>query len=182
MNSKVKKQLIIGTIVILIIINISALFTIILHNRTERKHFSEEAFQDNNPRQQGMNYFLRNELNLNDDQYNSFQEINRTYFKKSRDIALELNSNRILMIEEIAKENPNLDKLDQIAKEIGNLHYELKTNTIDHFLELKSVCNDEQQIILQQFFLKLINDQDQEQFRRREGPGRERHGKKRNRP
>lgn len=182
MNSRIKKQLLIGTIVILIIINISALVTIILHNRFERNQYSEKVFQDNNPKQQGMNYFLRNELKLNNEQFDSFQTINRTYFEKSRNIAIKLHENRILMIEEIANKNPNIEKLDQIAREIGNLHYELKNNTINHFLELKSVCNEEQQVLLQQFFFRLIDEQEQGPFRRREGPGRERHGRKRNRP
>lgn len=175
MNSKIKKQVIIGVIILLVIINLSALITIIFHNIKENKQLTQEEFIREDPRQKGMNYFLRDELNLSNEQFESFQSINKQYFKESRDIAFKLHNNRILMLEEIANKNPNTENLNQIAKDIGDLHYELKLNTIDHFLALKSICNKEQQILLQDFFMKMIDNQDQGQFRRREGPGRNRH-------
>jgi hypothetical protein len=175
MNSNIKKQVLIGVIILLVIINLSALITIIFHNKQENNQLTQEEFIREDPRQKGMNYYLRDELNLSNEQFDSFQNINKQYFKESKDIASNLHNKRILMLEEIANKDPNLKNLDQIAKEIGDLHYELKLNTIDHFLALKSICNEEQQILLQDFFMKMIDNQDQGQFRRREGPGRNRH-------
>ena len=80
------------------------------------------------------------------------------------------------MMTEIAKKNPNPEILDNYAYEIGTLHYELKKQTINHFLELKKICNEEQQESLQKLFMQLLNDQDGFRRNPRER-GRNRHGR-----
>ena len=78
------------------------------------------------------------------------------------------------MIDEIAKLNPNIENLDSIAKEIGNLHYELKLNTINHFIELKGICNDQQQEILQTMFKQMIMGNDHKRIRKEYQRGKNR--------
>jgi Spy/CpxP family protein refolding chaperone len=176
MNKQTKKTLLILLIVVLVAINISALVTIIYNQNRElppNKPFDNEMIQEIESR--GMYHFIKDELKLTDEQFDQFREIHRTNMINSRKIAIELNNKRREMMTEIAKENPNYKKLDATAKDIGELHYNLKLNTINHFLELKEICNEEQQESIQKLFMKLLSDQDHEEF----GPNKHRRGRNR---
>ena len=162
MNIKTKKTLLVLAITWLIVINISALVTMFYKNRIQPpppQASNNEFFQD--ARVRGMYRFLKDELHLTDEQFSQFKEINRRNMINSHQIVSNLNNSRREMMIEIAKENPNRKKLDNIATEIGTLHYELKKTTIDHFLALKQICNEDQQQELQQLFMKLLNEQDE---------------------
>ena len=183
MESITKRKILIVAIIVLFAINISALATIIFNNYQVKKRFEQNELVRKDAQTRGMNYFLKDELNLSNEQFESFKAINDKYFKKSQDIAFKLHNNRILLLEEVANINPNMNTLNLVAKEIGELHYELKLNTIQHFMELKNLCNDEQQEYLQHFFMRIIENQDNSSPRRRnrpdihERPSRHRKGK-----
>lgn len=171
MNKQTKKTLLILLIVLLVVINISALLTIIYHHKVQEPPLPpmENPMENYSVKDEiasrGMYHFIKDELQLSDEQFEQFRDINRTNMIKSREIASELNRIRREMMNEIAKENPNLEKLDSFAQDIGALHYNLKKLTINHFLELKEICTYEQQESLQKFFMKLLSDQDQDNFR-----------------
>ena len=149
MKTNTKKTLLISSIIILLVVNISALSTIIYNNKTRSNKLEEINKIQEEMRQQGMRKFFQDELNLNDDQVEEFHSSFTKYSEESREIAYKLKNERHEMMIELAKINPNQNKLDIIAKEIGDLHYELKKLTINHFLALKEICNEEQQINLQ---------------------------------
>lgn len=176
MNKQTKKTLLILLIVVLVVINISALVTIMYSEKSDLppdKPFNNQVIEEIESR--GMYHFLRDELKLTDEQFEQFRDIQRTNMIKSQSIALELSKKRQEMMNEIAKKNPNREKLDAIAKEIGELHYQLKLNTIHHFLELKDICNEDQQESIQRLFMNLLSDQDRDEFR----PNKHRRGRNR---
>ncbi|MDA3954351.1 MAG: hypothetical protein PF485_11955 [Bacteroidales bacterium] len=160
METKTKKTLFISTMILLIAINISALSTIYFHNRIQTKKFAEMKNMKDEVRIQGMHRFIKEELKLTDKQFEQFKEISRTNMRATHNITLKLNKKRNFMMNEIAKVNPDQESLDEIAKDIGLLHYELKKSTINHFLELKKICNNEQQEDLQKLFMHMTQDQD----------------------
>lgn len=166
METKTKKTLLISTIILLIAINISALSTIYFHNKIQTKKFVELKNMKDEVRIQGMHRFIRDELRLTDKQFEQFKEISRTNMRATHNITLKLSKKRFMMMNEIAKVNPNLKTLDDIADDIGQLHYELKKTTINHFLELKEICNDDQQEDLQTLFMHMIQSQNQNNLRR----------------
>lgn len=172
MDKKTKKKLLIGTIVLLLIINISALITIFYIQKIRTKNVDKLSYKQNQVQIRGMYRYLKDELELSNDQFEQFHSVNEQNKQKTREIAIKLHKNRINMVNEIAKKNPNLEKLDSIAYEIGVLHYQLKKNTISHFIELKSICNDDQQAELQQLFIKIIKEQDHGRMRMRNQKGR----------
>ncbi|MFP4024758.1 MAG: Spy/CpxP family protein refolding chaperone [Thiohalospira sp.] len=161
MNTKTKKHLIIGLIIFLVAVNIAALSTIIYRNRAMPQPIVESNYEQFRQRvdEQGMYRFFKDELQLSPEQFNRFREINEDNRQQSREIARKMHIKRLEMVEQISKENPDNKKLDQIALEIGTLHYELKRNTYHHFLELKEICNQEQQEKLQHLFMRMIDDQ-----------------------
>ena len=113
-------------------------------------------------RQSGIHGFFRNELNLSEEQFNEFKKINHMYATKTRNVSIELNNYRHLLIEEIANKDPNKENIDLISRQIGDLHYQLKLYTSDHFLELKNICTNDQQEVLKVLFERMISIQDKE--------------------
>lgn len=172
MKTITKKTLLISGIILLVFVNISAISTIFYHNKTQKEKFIEMERMREEVRVRGMRQFIGDELKLSTEQLNQFKELSRKNMISTHEINQKLNNYRSLMMNEIAKEIPNENTLDNIAKEIGALHYELKKNTIDHFLELKNICNDEQQKDLQKLFMRMINEQDQFNPRRNQGDRR----------
>lgn len=166
MDTKTKKTLLISTIILLIVINVSALATIYYNSKIRTKKLAEMNNLKEEVQIRGMHRFIREELKLSDEQFSQFKEITITNMRKSHEIALELNEKRLDMMNEIAKVNPNMKTLDNIANDIGSLHYELKKTTINHFLELKEICNDDQLESLQKLFMQMIQDQDRNKFGR----------------
>ncbi len=159
MNTHTKKHLITGLIIFLVVVNIAALSTIIYRNRTTPTINDDYIQLRQRVEEQGMYRFFRDELQLTPDQFNQFRDINHQNMIKSREIAKQLQIKRVEMIDEVSKENPDKEKLDKIANDIGSLHYKLKRNTYNHFLELKDICNEEQQEKLQRMFMRMIDDQ-----------------------
>ena len=178
MDTKTKKTLLIGTIILLIVINVSALATIYYNSKIRIKKLAEMNNLKEEVQIRGMHRFIREELKLTDEQFKQFKGITITNMKISHEIVIELNKKRLDMMNEIANVNPNMKTLDNIASDIGSLHYELKKTTISHFLELKEICNDDQQESLQKIFMQMIHDQDRDKFGRNPRErGRNRNGR-----
>ncbi len=183
MDTKTKKTLLTVTIIVLLMINISALITIFYNKNLRNKAFKAEQDLKTEMEIKGMNRFISEELNLSEEQFSQFQKVNQENMTKTHLIASKLNDKRREMINEIANKNPNLKNLDAIAKEIGELHYDLKRATIHHFLELKDICNEDQQENLNRLFFKMIYDSEFDHARRgRRGKNRGRNPDNRQRP
>jgi hypothetical protein len=104
---------------------------------------------------------LRKELNLTDDQYRKVLVENdrtiRTY-NLVLDMMCETN---VSMIEELAKENSDPAVLDSLARKVGFLSTSLRRHTTDYFINLKSICDEEQQKQLTLIFKKMMQLEDQ---------------------
>ena len=160
METKTKRTLLIVSIILLIVINISALSTIYFHNKIRSKKFIEIENMKQEAKLNGMHRYIKNELELSEEQFELFKETSRTNMITTHKITLKLNKKRYDMMEEIGKKSPNPENLEKIAKKIGSLHYELKKSTINHFMKLKEICNEDQQKDLQKLFMQMIHDQD----------------------
>lgn len=174
MEAKTKKTLLIFTVIILLVINISALITIFYNNNIKEERQLERNEIQSEMEIRGMHRFLKEELMLSEEQYNLFRETYQENIGASYEIAQKLNIKRQEMIEEIAKINPNYENLDKIAHEIGELHYQLKTLTINHLLQLKEICNEDQRESLNKLYYRMLYNPEFESNRR--GPGHRNRG------
>ncbi len=176
MNKQTKKILLSSVVIILIIINLSSLSTIYYQKKIRDRKIEEFKNKKEQMHIGGMHRFIKEELNLDSLQFEQFREAYYKNMRESHNIAEKLNIYRHDMLSEIAKVNPNQDKLDKLSRNIGNLHYELKKLSISHFMELKEICNKEQQEDLQKLFMRMMEDQDgsRNKMRNREGKNRKR--------
>ena len=146
------KSILIWIIAILAVINISTIGTIIYHI-----YFQRTVIQDINPAEidipdNHLGRFFKDELNLNYDQHQQFRNFRHKFHNKANIVTCKMQAKRKKMILELRKENSDTIYLHAIAKDIGNLHTELKYLTFEYYLEMKNVCSEEQKEKLSQIF------------------------------
>ena len=168
MNKLTKKQLLVGGLILLFVINIAALGTIIYQNQqyNTRQDFREEPERswrdsrrekrydkhmhkdrdDRSHQRRGnrFDHYIKDELNFSESQFDKFIELRVGNKDKQHAIVEKLAKKRKEMMKELSRSNPDTTKLKQIAEEIGSLHKELKNKTIEHFMEVKQICNPSQ--------------------------------------
>jgi Spy/CpxP family protein refolding chaperone len=94
-----------------------------------------------------------------------FREVSSGIFKT-------LSENQHQIFEELDQENPDQEKLDRLAVETGQLHAQLRKETIQHMLAIKAVTTPEQyqkmaEMIQQWMFPPRFGHQQQRQHRHR---------------
>ena len=146
----------IWVIVILVATNLSMGITFLFHKQQDlkaTKQVQEIAIEV--PTEQRTRFF-REQLNLTTDQVDQFRELNRNFNHTAREISLQLESLRAGMVDEMGKPEADKQRLDEITKEIGELHTQLKNVTIDYYMGMKTACNEEQKEKLNEIFRSML--------------------------
>jgi len=154
-----KKQRIINWLsIFLLVINISAFATLLLMNNKTISSTSETTEHYKSDK------FLKDALNLTEEQYEEVSAMDHKIFRIYQNILdMQCESNFKLMAE-LSAENPNQQKMDSIAKQIGGLYTGLKRQTIKHFMNIRSICTDEQSILLEKLLKDMMELDDQCKF------------------
>jgi len=137
MNYFSKKRLVIWIIGILLLINVAAIGTMIWQSKSNKTVVAEA------PSREGV-CLIKDELGLTPEQSKRFDDLKKEYSDSSLAILALLEGKRNEMLKELSAEQSDTARLRAIAREIGYLHAELKQHTIDHFLQVKGMCNPEQ--------------------------------------
>lgn len=146
----------IWVIVILLATNLSMAVTFLYHKQQDlkvSKQVQETAIEV--PSEQRTRFF-REQLNLAPEQVDQFRELNRNYNRTAWEITHQLESLRAGMVEEMGKPEADRQRLDEITKEIGELHTRLKNVTIDYYMRMKTACNEEQKEKLNEIFRSML--------------------------
>jgi len=151
-----KYKILIWIIVILLATNLSMGISFLYHKQQDKQvaeQVEEEAIEL--PSQQRTRFF-REQLNLQPHQTEVFRELNREFNRSAWQINHNLERLRINMVNEMGRENPDQQKLEDISEEIGKLHSLLKNETIKYYLAMKEVCTDEQKEKLNELFMSVL--------------------------
>ncbi len=143
-------------IVVLLATNLSMGISFLYHKQQDKKfmeQLEEAAIEVPSERR---TRFFREQLNLGQDQMDIFRELNRKYNKTAWRVTHQLEALRAEMVRELGKENPREKTLESISEQIGELHTNLKKETIDYYMQMKEVCNEEQQIKLNEIFMSML--------------------------
>ncbi len=161
MKSENKSSLMGWAIVVLAVMNLSMVITVLYSKyqtyKTDVSSGTGEKQTEADSEKYSGRYF-RDQLNLSSEQMEKFKEINPVFRPKARSITLELAEKRRLMLLEMAAPKSDTLRLNSLCDSIGQLHSDLKKITYWYFLELKSICNPQQQGKLEQVFGEMFNN------------------------
>jgi protein CpxP len=147
-------------VIILLVINISAITTILLglniRDKKEPRPFHKriEMHRPHDGR------FFEESLNLSPEQHDRFKASRHKFFSEAKKLAGQMHDKRVEFVNEMAAAEPDTLKLQEIADEIGMLHSKLKYQTYKHYIEMKSICNKEQEEKLTRIFKSMLYKED----------------------
>ncbi len=143
-------------IAILTATNLSMGISFLYHKQQDKKFMNQIEEAAIKVPSERRTRFFREQLNLDAEQLTQFRELNRSYNKTAWQISHQLEVLRREMVQELGRENSNKKVLKSISSQIGELHSELKDKTIDYYLGMKSVCNEEQRNKLNEIFISML--------------------------
>ncbi len=146
----------IWVIVILFATNLSMGVSFIYHKYQDKLKAEQTEEQKIEMPAQQRTRFFREQLNLTQTQMEPFRNLNRDYNWKARQITDEMQALRIEMVAKLGEKNSNKTELDAISNKIGELHAELKKETIAYYLEMKELCDEDQQEKLNTIFMSVL--------------------------
>ncbi|MHB9055155.1 MAG: hypothetical protein ACYC2P_03240 [Paludibacteraceae bacterium] len=169
-----KEKVFIWIIVLLVLLNLTTIGTIIYHNYQDEK-VPENAVVTGSGQNPLNGRFFKQDLGFDEEQMAVFRIANRDFRSKSNGIIFKLDSLKHLMFDEMNDKTVDLIKIDQLSKEIGTLHTELKQETNRFYLRLKKVSDAEQSEKLKDTFAPLFYQDGVNDLQKGHGQGR-RHG------
>lgn len=101
--------------------------------------------------------FISDQLGLSKVQEDQFLEFTRLFNRDAGKITNRIEMIRFEMIDEMAEDAPDYEKLDEICDEIGDLHRQLKESTVSYYMDLKGICNEDQQKKLHGLFMTMAD-------------------------
>lgn len=161
MKTENKHSLMVWAIVVLAVMNVSTLVTIAYHQRQSVK---SEMSPSSDPKQLEANAekfsgrYFRDQLNMTNEQMEKFRKINPLFRPKVRDITNELSLKRKQMLQEMSAVKSDTSKLNALSDSIGYLHSYLKKVTYGYYLEIKGICDAEQQKKLEKLFSDVFTN------------------------
>lgn len=161
MNYFSKFKFAIWAIIILAVIILTAVATgLYIHHDMQQHGKNKMDFKG------GINQMFKTELGLSPDQEVKLKKINESFFKNTHPFFMQLEEERVKMVAEFSRPQPDTVVLYKMATDMGNVHVLLKRETIKHLLLIRSICTPEQVVKLNKLNNKLIAP---------EGPMRHKH-------
>lgn len=181
MKTENKYTWMVWAIVVLGVMNIATILTVI-HNRNQAAKEIIVAEGDQSMTEAGSTKYsgrwFRDELNLNREQMSVFVEFNPLFREQVRNINNNLNLFRDQMLSEMAAENCDTRKLNTLADSIGYLHANLKKVTYKYYLDIKNICDKQQQKKLEQLFSGMFASDGRMGQYGMDGPNGRRYGRR----
>lgn len=87
--------------------------------------------------------FIAKQLDLDDSQFNKFDELSNTHRKNMRSISDEIRGLKRVLFEDVFKEGSER-KIDSMTTLIGNNEKEKELEIINYFKNIESICTEKQ--------------------------------------
>jgi hypothetical protein len=179
MKTEGKNNWMVWAIIVLAVMNLTTFITVLYNkNKTEVKErvFPGDLAKTETASVKYSGRYFRDELNLNSEQMKSFAEFNPEFRQNVFAINRSLDLKRHEMLDEMAKQDCDTNKLNNISDSIGYLHASLKKHTYRYYLNFKRICNEEQLKKLEQLFGEMFTNDIQPGQNGRGGQGGRRYG------
>jgi len=139
--------------IFLLVINISAFTTILVINKGSASDTVDNKFSSDE--------FLKKELNLTEEQYQEICELDAKIFRVYQSLLDMQCETHFKLLDELLCEHPSRGRLDSIAIKTGRLYTGLKRQTIKHFINIKSICDEDQVVLLNQLLKDMMQMDEQ---------------------
>ncbi len=156
MTAKNKYRVLIWVIIVLVATNLSMAISYAYHRHQETQGLEQTEEESIEVPARQRTRFFREQLNLNPTQVDEFRTLNRDFNRTAWQIQNQLAQLRREMVNEMGLRGSDQQVLGDIAIQIGDLHEELKRETINYYLAMKQVCTEEQQEKLHEIFLSIL--------------------------
>ena len=169
MNTVVKKRFLVGTIIILIVINITALSTIVFQKysrikNTELRNNCKKQKSNKNRQKtyhSRVKHFVKKELNLSDEQFKQYVKLKDINIEKSLLIRQKIGEQKKIIFKSYCEDIQDTVILNKTADEIGKLHSKMQKETLRHFKAVEEILNQNQ---IEKFKHMLCNMSDRESY------------------
>ena len=159
MESKKKRNLLIGLIILLLLINLSALVTFSynkFHHDTSQEDISNGGDVERPNRHERIKQYVRNELALDDNQFHTYCRLKDENMQRIKGMIQKIHEYKRETILEINKEYPDTVFLLKLADSIAYQNKLIQIELNRHFLEIKNTLTPEQK----EKFIKLLIEMD----------------------
>jgi Spy/CpxP family protein refolding chaperone len=137
MNLIVKNRLIFWVLIILVVINVSALVSFFLFTKPP-------APAPCCPPEEQQCMAFRDELKLSEAQTVQVNAINNAYAASAGPVSAEIKKTRAAILTEMENETPDTVKLTLLTDQLALLQMKIQKENIKQYSELKRVCTPEQ--------------------------------------
>lgn len=166
MNFFTKQKILILIIIFLLVLNISTIVSIVFHLNAQRPEFIPDKMQQSENQRPCL---IEQRLDFSEEQKVQLQNFRNEYREKMQPIMAEMHEIRYQMLEALAAEPADTTTLFQLASDLGSLHTKMKHNTFSFYFDVKSICNEQQQVELLHIFRNILA-RDDDRFFRGDGP------------
>jgi len=165
------RKILYGLLIILLVTNA---VTIIVVSRFIQSHKTEDKVANDNQNEKSFHRtkYFNDAMDLSENQQEVFRELNREFNQNANQIYRKLGHKRLDLINALAGEPTDSASIDNLALDIGDLHYSLKTLTIEFYLGLKETCTDEQKSNCMRSLLRCWEMKENMETPRGRGQGR----------
>jgi len=98
----------------------------------------------NRPSRNNFEHRIANELQLSPKQIDTYHVLKEAYMIKIRNLLDSIKQNKWLIHQELMKESPNINFINQISDSIGQLNAEFEKINYYHLFKLREGLNEEQ--------------------------------------
>jgi Spy/CpxP family protein refolding chaperone len=150
-----KTKLLTWAVVLLVVLNLTTVGTLLYHKYNETTDNTPVVLSSGGGGSMLNGRFFRQTLGFNAEQMDVFREANRKFRPRANKIVFQIDSLKGEMFSELKKTKPDMVKLNELEAETGTLHAELKKETNQFYLKIKTVCTPRQLEQLQITFTPL---------------------------
>ncbi len=158
MDAQKRNKILLIVAIVLLLANLSMLTL-----NWIKKPICKEDFRKERMHKMGHSNFsdkISSELNLTPEQHKKYKELKTIHFQYIHTVRDSIQKNKNLIHEELMKQEPNIDYINQLSDSIGVLNAEFEKLNYNHFFELKKQLTPEQQDKFKLLIKKLPHGKD----------------------
>ncbi|HRQ31047.1 MAG TPA: hypothetical protein PLU49_13275 [Saprospiraceae bacterium] len=103
--------------------------------------------------------YINGELNLSGSQTDQFRKFRRQYNRKANGILDDMQGIRAEMLEIFKSTEPDRQKYDKLAADLGAKHCKLKELTFDYYFNMLSVLEEDQKPKMSEIFEAMLTSE-----------------------